>query len=525
MIREATELLIRAQDDETLGGLKIRVRIPEAIKDGPENDNIKIIVEGKQKAIVDHEGNFLQYEVDKSDNIAPRIILDSFQKSDGLPTRANVRVIKGGLTENKILKVKSCSDDKNYLYIEVDSNFTSEEFKKNRLPKGPVELEIDAWGKDLFTKTVDKMPFFDAVSVFGTVWSVFDMYEKALDSIGETEAKKNFDNFRNTENIRVFPYMKEKEFSILYPSDNYTKYEGNAFYDYRENDSNGKHVLLFFPIVFGGSGYTSQSSDVVSHEVGHAILNILRPDLWQSGSREINAFHETFGDMTALFTVIGFPELRQRILEKTKGNLHVDSFLSIIGEKIVDRNVGECTTLSIVPSCEEHDLSERLTKALYGTLADVFNVNRININKENYSNILENTAINIRRLFLEAAIKTNFLTFIEFGKALRTRAMHLTENTLYSACLHANFLRQGIDLTELFNSPLICILPKKTGKDKYGKDQLKPISCSTNQRKSPTYENTDSEDSTEDNLSDYFSNSSTLSSSTIISKKGFRQFY
>ena len=41
------------------------------------------------------------------------------------------------------------------------------------------------------------------------------------------------------------------------------------------------------------------STDVVSHECGHALLDAVRPELWDSNFPEPNAFHEAFGDCVA----------------------------------------------------------------------------------------------------------------------------------------------------------------------------------------------------------------------------------
>lgn len=67
----------------------------------------------------------------------------------------------------------------------------------------------------------------------------------------------------------------------------------NAYYD--------RVGLRFF---HGSAGkktvYSGESPDVVCHEMGHAILDSIRPELWDAASAEIAAFHESFGDMSAI---------------------------------------------------------------------------------------------------------------------------------------------------------------------------------------------------------------------------------
>ena len=50
--------------------------------------------------------------------------------------------------------------------------------------------------------------------------------------------------------------------------------------------------------------YVGSSVDAVAHEVGHALLDALRPDLWQSPYPEIVAFHEAFADCIALLSAL-----------------------------------------------------------------------------------------------------------------------------------------------------------------------------------------------------------------------------
>ena len=62
--------------------------------------------------------------------------------------------------------------------------------------------------------------------------------------------------------------------------------------------------------------YFAASTDVVSHEAGHAFLDALRPELWDSNFPEPNAFHEAFGDCVALLTALADVDTRKRLLEQ-----------------------------------------------------------------------------------------------------------------------------------------------------------------------------------------------------------------
>jgi hypothetical protein len=81
----------------------------------------------------------------------------------------------------------------------------------------------------------------------------------------------------------------------------------NAFYD--------RSSLSFFHHTMGGDTFFSgASTDVVAHESGHAFLDALRPELFGTNITEHGAFHEAFGDCTALLTAFSDQGTRQALL-------------------------------------------------------------------------------------------------------------------------------------------------------------------------------------------------------------------
>ena len=101
----------------------------------------------------------------------------------------------------------------------------------------------------------------------------------------------------------------------------------NAFYDRR--------ALNFFHGTTGGRTYFScESPDIVCHEQGHAILDALRPELFDAGTIEAAAFHEAFGDMSALLVSLQLPSMRRAVLAETGGDLSRNSRLSRLAEQL-----------------------------------------------------------------------------------------------------------------------------------------------------------------------------------------------
>lgn len=81
----------------------------------------------------------------------------------------------------------------------------------------------------------------------------------------------------------------------------------NAYYD---RDS----ITFFQAAVGGGFVFSGASSDVVAHEAGHAILDAIRPDLWDVSMIEVAAFHEGFGDCIAIMFALSDQATRTSVL-------------------------------------------------------------------------------------------------------------------------------------------------------------------------------------------------------------------
>ena len=87
--------------------------------------------------------------------------------------------------------------------------------------------------------------------------------------------------------------------------------EINAYY--------GRNGLTFHTFVGATrTTYPGASTDVVAHEIGHALLDTIRPDLWDNAIPEHDAFHEAFGDCMALLTALTDEESRRAVLRKSR---------------------------------------------------------------------------------------------------------------------------------------------------------------------------------------------------------------
>ena len=79
--------------------------------------------------------------------------------------------------------------------------------------------------------------------------------------------------------------------------------------------------------------YTANSADLLCHELGHAMLDIAQPNLWHIGNEEADAFHESFGDVSAILCALQLPSVRDSLLATTGGAISQDTTLSRIAEQ------------------------------------------------------------------------------------------------------------------------------------------------------------------------------------------------
>jgi len=97
-------------------------------------------------------------------------------------------------------------------------------------------------------------------------------------------------------------------------------------------DTPGLH--FFHEAVRGRTYFSGESPDVVSHEMGHAVLDAVKPQLWDAQSIEVASFHESFGDMSALLSALQVPSFGQTVLTETAGVLNRSSRLSRLAEQL-----------------------------------------------------------------------------------------------------------------------------------------------------------------------------------------------
>jgi hypothetical protein len=127
----------------------------------------------------------------------------------------------------------------------------------------------------------------------------------------QRNAKTTIKNWAATSNLNIIPQAGK---------------ELNAYYD--------RSALRFFYYSSGlKTMYTADSCDVVSHELGHALLDAMRPDFWSVQSLEIWSFHEAFADICALVSVMQYDTILNNILQSTNNDISKSNSVSKLAEE------------------------------------------------------------------------------------------------------------------------------------------------------------------------------------------------
>lgn len=110
--------------------------------------------------------------------------------------------------------------------------------------------------------------------------------------------------------------------------------EGAQLNAYYSRNSGGVHFFHGTDPVTGATALSGASGEVVSHEVGHAMLDGLRPGYLGTWSPDPGGFHEAFGDIVGM--LMGFQDERSinRVIVQTGGDLTKPNVLAHTGEHL-----------------------------------------------------------------------------------------------------------------------------------------------------------------------------------------------
>jgi len=169
---------------------------------------------------------------------------------------------------------------------------------------------------------------------------------------------------------------------------------------------------------------TATSWELVAHECGHALQDVLKPNAVESDPG-YNTWGESFGDQTAMWSSLRDPQRMRALLTETSGNLNssnsvtrlCEAFAALVGVGTGLRDAFNDKKVSDTEE-EEHDRSEVLTGAVYKVFTQIYD----DLKKKQAANDLKalEQAVDIMGTFL--VLSTDFtpentMTLEDVGKA------------------------------------------------------------------------------------------------------------
>lgn len=186
---------------------------------------------------------------------------------------------------------------------------------------------------------------------------------------------------------RALPWAMPRGRLVLMP---HAMQERNAYYDRNA----GALRFGYFDAADGRRVHTCLSHDIVAHELGHAVLDGLKPLYHDVCSLQTAAFHEYFGDAVAMMASLATRETARVVTRGGPWRLDARNVVSAIasefgaavrnlpGEEYLRGAWNRRTLRDLRGNASEHDASELLTGVYYDLLAHLYPLVRRQLERE-----------------------------------------------------------------------------------------------------------------------------------------------
>jgi len=226
----------------------------------------------------------------------------------------------------------------------------------------PVQVKADGCGfavGHVTMRTIERNFKFHQVNVWATVTRTLNILE----------SERIFG--------RAIPWAFDGGRLLILPHAGYWE---NAFYD----RTTGALHFFYFEDHDGKPVYTCLSHDIVTHELGHAVLDGLKPYYNEISSPDTAGFHEYFGDAVAMVSALTQREIAVAVAGKAPKKLTGQNIVSRIAAQFGSAVYGEAardylrtaenrvTMTKLRGNFEEHDYSLVLTGMFYDLLQDFY---------------------------------------------------------------------------------------------------------------------------------------------------------
>ncbi len=177
-------------------------------------------------------------------------------------------------------------------------------------------------------------PNFDSVNTFAVARQTLEIAQKYSDR----EIPWSFSKDLGRDQMLIHPHAGKGTANAFYSSE-----AGSVnFFSYTGEDRNIYRTGL--------------QSDVIAHEVGHAVLDALRPNYIRSFSVPSGGYHESFGDMLSFLRALHEPEVVDQLKAETKGDLSRSNVASRLAEQLGQTLVG---TPSLRDAINDHKFADQ----------------------------------------------------------------------------------------------------------------------------------------------------------------------
>ncbi|WP_424831939.1 hypothetical protein [Ruegeria sp.] len=208
--------------------------------------------------------------------------------------------------------------------------------------------EPDEYGNFIHIDPSD--PAFEAAHLFGAAHFTMDVWEGYFDRPIPWHFARDFDRLE----LSLLPSLDNAHIGWGFLETGGTREHGNEYRPY------------------------SLNFDVVSHEIGHAIIySVVGLPTQGDGPGEYYGFHESAADLVALLTSLHFGSVVDGLLENTRGNLYTFNRLSRFAELSENAQIRLAANDRVLSEfakgwSSEHDLSEPLTGAMFDVFVDIY---------------------------------------------------------------------------------------------------------------------------------------------------------
>lgn len=215
-----------------------------------------------------------------------------------------VENVKSLVSTNEELQAKKVTTSFNYILNDPAANQTL--VKNIVAPAAETGLKVTVRGFISNPVTPDQV-------MSSQVYTALESSKKYIQNI-IAQHKPKLTKWAVTKNLNVVP-KAGVDFNAYYDRTNL-----KFFYD---TDTVSNNIV-----------YSAQSQDIVCHEMGHGLLDALRPDLWSSVAMEVWSFHESFGDMIAIICAMLSDETITYALNETSNDLSKSNTITRLAEEL-----------------------------------------------------------------------------------------------------------------------------------------------------------------------------------------------